>query len=46
MKPKATKQPKQSKPAVRLKDIKPKKNPAGGAARMLCANNLKQMGLG
>src|SRR5688572_18956435 len=30
MKTKSAKQPKQTKPAVRLKDIKPKKNPTGG----------------
>jgi hypothetical protein len=30
MKTKTSKQPKPSKPTVRLKDMKPKKNPKGG----------------
>jgi hypothetical protein len=32
MKSKTSKQPKKSKSPVQLKDIKPKKNPTGGAA--------------
>ena len=30
MKPKAAKQPKQAKPGVRVKDLKPRKNASGG----------------
>jgi hypothetical protein len=30
MKTKSAKQPKQTKPAVHVKDLKPKKNPKGG----------------
>ena len=33
MKSKTPKQPKQSKPAVQLKDIKPQKNPKGGESQ-------------
>ena len=37
MKTKAAKQPKQSKPTVQLKDIKPKKDAKGGIALLLPA---------
>ena len=42
MKAKTAKQPKQTKAAFRLKDLKPAKNAKGG---MKCQNNLKQMGI-
>ena len=43
MKTKTSKQPKHSKRAVPLKDIKPRSDAKGG--RMQCANNLKQLGI-
>ena len=41
MKTKATKQPKQSKPAVQLKDIKPKKDAKGGIIAILIGRKGK-----